>query len=290
MLNFETSWTLNGRRPMFRRADGGALRAGRDGAGRGRGASGCAAGNILGHVFHPEVSGDDRLHALFLGLVAHREPRGRPVRSPVEVAAFATSRSVAAVGRAGADGSSRDDDSRGVRRDDERPFQVGDDQAQEGGHRRPRGKMFAKLIKNIEVAARTGGGDPDGNPTLFDAIQKAKKSSVPNDNIDRAVKRGSGAEAGGADYQTITYEGYGPNGVAVLIECLTDNRNRAATEVRVAVTRNGGTMADPGQRVLPVHPQGRRDGAAAVQRLDGFRGRPDAGRARRRRRGGQRPG
>ena len=109
-----------------------------------------------------------------------------------------------------------------------------------------RGKMFAKLIKNIEVAARTGGGDPDGNPTLYDAIQKAKKSSVPNDNIDRAVKRGSGADAGGADYQTITYEGYGPNGVAVLIECLTDNRNRAATEVRIAMTRNGGQMADPG--------------------------------------------
>jgi len=109
-----------------------------------------------------------------------------------------------------------------------------------------RGKMFAKLIKNIEVAARTGGGDPTGNPTLYDAIQKAKKSSVPNDNIDRAVKRGSGAEAGGADYQTIMYEGYGPNGVAVLIECLTDNRNRAASEVRVAVTRNGGSMGDPG--------------------------------------------
>jgi YebC/PmpR family DNA-binding regulatory protein len=109
-----------------------------------------------------------------------------------------------------------------------------------------RGKLFAKLIKNIEVAARTGGGDPDGNPTLYDAIQKAKKSSVPNDNIDRALKRGSGADAGGADYQTITYEGYGPNGVAVLVECLTDNRNRAATEVRLAMTRNGGTMADPG--------------------------------------------
>jgi YebC/PmpR family DNA-binding regulatory protein len=109
-----------------------------------------------------------------------------------------------------------------------------------------RGKMFAKLIKNIEVAARTGGGDPAGNPTLYDAIQKAKKTSVPNDNIDRAVKRGSGAEAGGADWQTITYEGYGPNGVAILIECLTDNRNRAASEVRVAVTRNGGSMADPG--------------------------------------------
>ena len=109
-----------------------------------------------------------------------------------------------------------------------------------------RGKMFAKLIKNIEVAARTGGGDPAGNPTLYDAIQKAKKSSVPNDNIDRAVKRGSGADAGGADYQTIMYEGYGPGGVALLIECLTDNRNRAASEVRTAMTRNGGTMADPG--------------------------------------------
>ncbi|HEY0530856.1 MAG TPA: YebC/PmpR family DNA-binding transcriptional regulator, partial [Actinoplanes sp.] len=97
-----------------------------------------------------------------------------------------------------------------------------------------RGKMFAKLIKNIEVAARTGGGDPTGNPTLYDAIQKAKKSSVPNDNINNAVKRGSGLEAGGADWQTIMYEGYGPNGVALLIECLTDNRNRAATEVRTA--------------------------------------------------------
>ena len=109
-----------------------------------------------------------------------------------------------------------------------------------------RGKLFAKLIKNIEVAARTGGGDPAGNPTLFDAIQKAKKSSVPNDNIDRAVKRGSGAEAGGVDYQGITYEGYAAGGVAVLIECLTDNRNRAASEVRTAMTRNGGSMADPG--------------------------------------------
>ena len=109
-----------------------------------------------------------------------------------------------------------------------------------------RGKLFAKLIKNIEVAARMGGGDPAGNPTLYDAIQKAKKSSVPNDNIDRAVKRGSGAEAGGAEYQTIMYEGYGPNGVAFLIECLTDNRNRAAMEVRTAMTRNGGSLADPG--------------------------------------------
>ena len=109
-----------------------------------------------------------------------------------------------------------------------------------------RGKLFAKLIKNIEVAARTGGGDTDGNPTLFDAIQKARKTSVPLDNIERAVKRGSGAEAGGSDWQTIMYEGYGPNGVAVLIECLTDNRNRAAMEVRTAMSRNAGSMADPG--------------------------------------------
>src|SRR5690606_1643084 len=109
-----------------------------------------------------------------------------------------------------------------------------------------RGELFAKLIKNVEVAARTGGGDPAGNPTLYDAIQKAKKASVPNDNIERAVKRGSGAEGGASEYQTIMYEGYGPNGVAVLIECLTDNRNRAASEVRTAMTRNGGSMADPG--------------------------------------------
>ncbi|MFE7842511.1 YebC/PmpR family DNA-binding transcriptional regulator [Streptomyces sp. NPDC057474] len=109
-----------------------------------------------------------------------------------------------------------------------------------------RGKLFAKLIKNIEVAARMGGIDIEGNPTLYDAIQKAKKQSVPNKNIDSAVKRGGGLEAGGADYETIMYEGYGPNGVAVLIECLTDNRNRAASDVRVAMTRNGGSMADPG--------------------------------------------
>ena len=109
-----------------------------------------------------------------------------------------------------------------------------------------RGKLFARLIKNIEVAARTGGGDPAGNPTLYDAIGKAKKNSVPNDNIDRAVKRGSGQEAGAADYQTVMYEGYGPSGVAVLVECLTDNRNRAATDVRTAFTRNGGSLADAG--------------------------------------------
>lgn len=119
-----------------------------------------------------------------------------------------------------------------------------------------RGKLFAKLIKNIEVAARMGGVDIEGNPTLYDAIQKAKKQSVPNKNIDSAVKRGGGLEAGGADYETIMYEGYGPNGVAVLIECLTDNRNRAASDVRVAMTRNGGNMADPGSVSYLFHRKG----------------------------------
>ena len=109
-----------------------------------------------------------------------------------------------------------------------------------------RSKLFAKLVKAVEVSARIGGPDPEGNPTLYDAIQKARKSSVPVDNIERAIKRGGGLDTGAADYQTIMYEGYGPSGVAVLIECLTDNRNRAASEVRVAVTRNHGNMADPG--------------------------------------------
>jgi YebC/PmpR family DNA-binding regulatory protein len=119
-----------------------------------------------------------------------------------------------------------------------------------------RGKLFAKLIKNVEVAARSGGGDPAGNPTLFDAIQKAKKSSVPNENIDRAVRRGSGLDSGGAAYESITYEGYAPGGVAVLVECLTDNRNRAASDVRTAFTRNGGSMADPGSVAYLFHRKG----------------------------------
>jgi YebC/PmpR family DNA-binding regulatory protein len=109
-----------------------------------------------------------------------------------------------------------------------------------------RAKSFAKLIKNIEVAAKLGGADLSGNPTLVDAIQKAKKTSVPNDNIDRAVKRGAGLSGESIEYLTIMYEGYGPNGVALLIECLTDNKNRAAAEVRTAMSRNGGNMADPG--------------------------------------------
>ena len=109
-----------------------------------------------------------------------------------------------------------------------------------------RGKLFAKLIKNIEIAAKMGGPDPAGNPTLFDAIQKAKKQSVPNKNIDSAVKRGGGIDGGGVNYESIMYEVYGAGGVGLLVECLTYNKNRAAMETRTAVTRNGGTMADPG--------------------------------------------
>ena len=109
-----------------------------------------------------------------------------------------------------------------------------------------RAKSFAKLIKNIEVAAKLGGADLSGNPTLVDAVQKAKKTSVPNDNIDRAIKRGAGLTGDSVEYTTIMYEAYGPNGIAILIECLTDNKNRAAAEVRLGVTRNGGTMADIG--------------------------------------------
>jgi YebC/PmpR family DNA-binding regulatory protein len=127
-----------------------------------------------------------------------------------------------------------------------------------------RGKLFARLIKNVEVAARTGGGDPAGNPTLYDAIQKARKNSVPNDNIERALKRGSGQEAGAADWQTVMYEGYGPNGVAILIECLTDNRNRAATEVRTTLSRNGGSLADAGSVAYLFH----RKGVVVVPKAD----------------------
>jgi YebC/PmpR family DNA-binding regulatory protein len=109
-----------------------------------------------------------------------------------------------------------------------------------------RAKLWAKLIRNLEVAARNGGPDIEGNPTLYDAVYKARKNSVPNDNIDRAVKRGSGANGEGADYQNILYEGYGAGGVAILVECLTDNKNRAAAEVRLAFTKNSGNLADPG--------------------------------------------
>ena len=109
-----------------------------------------------------------------------------------------------------------------------------------------RAKSFAKLIKNIEVAAKIGGADLSGNPTLVDAVQKAKKTSVPNENIDRAIKRGAGLTGESIDYQTIMYEGYGPNGVALLVECLTDNRNRTGSDIRSIFSKGGGSMAEPG--------------------------------------------
>jgi YebC/PmpR family DNA-binding regulatory protein len=128
-----------------------------------------------------------------------------------------------------------------------------------------RAKAFAKLIKNIEVAAKMGGADFAGNPTLADAVYKAKKASVPNDNIDRAVKRGAGLSGESIDYMTIMYEGYGPSGVALLIECLTDNKNRAAAEVRTAMARNGGTMADPGSVAYNFA----RKGVISITKVDG---------------------
>lgn len=108
-----------------------------------------------------------------------------------------------------------------------------------------RGKLFAKTIRIIEVAAREGGGNPDANPTLSDAIARARSISMPNDTIERAVKRGTG-EIEGVKYETLVYEGYAPGGVAVLAEVLTDNRNRAAADVRKIFTKNGGTLGDPG--------------------------------------------
>ena len=128
-----------------------------------------------------------------------------------------------------------------------------------------RAKLFAKLIKNIEVAARLGGTDLDGNPALYDAVQKGKKASLPSDNIDRAIKRGAGVGADSVEYMTIMYEGYGPNGVALLVECLTDNKNRAAAEVRLAMRDNGGTMADPGS----VSYQFSRKGVIVVNKVAG---------------------
>src|ERR687895_138012 len=108
-----------------------------------------------------------------------------------------------------------------------------------------RGKLFAKLIRQIEVAAREGGGDVAANATLRTMVEKARDASVPLDTIDRAVKRGTG-ELEGVTYVSVTYEGYAPNGVAVIAECLTDNRNRAASEIKNIFTRNGGSLAEPG--------------------------------------------
>ncbi|PTW91701.1 YebC/PmpR family DNA-binding regulatory protein [Microbacteriaceae bacterium MWH-Ta3] len=128
-----------------------------------------------------------------------------------------------------------------------------------------RAKSFAKLIKNIEVAAKMGGADMSGNPTLVDAVYKAKKTSVPNDNIDRAIKRGAGLSGESIEYMTIMYEGYAAGGVALLIECLTDNKNRAAAETRTAMSRNGGTMADPGSVAYNFT----RKGVISITKVDG---------------------
>ena len=107
-----------------------------------------------------------------------------------------------------------------------------------------RGKLFAKLIKQVEVAARTGGGDPDANPTLRTMFQKARDNSVPLDTIERAVKRGTG-ELEGVNYETVTYEGYAPGGIALLIECLTDNRNRTSGDVRSTCRRTAARWPSP---------------------------------------------
>lgn len=128
-----------------------------------------------------------------------------------------------------------------------------------------RAKSFAKLIKNIEVAAKIGGADLAGNPTLYDAVQKAKKTSVPNDNIDRAIKRGAGIGGEAVSYESIMYEAYGPSGVAFLVECLTDNKNRAAAEVRTLLSRNGGTLADPGSVAYNFT----RKGVISITKTDG---------------------
>ena len=114
-----------------------------------------------------------------------------------------------------------------------------------GAADKKRGKLFAKLIKQVEVAARQGGGDPDANPTLRTMFQKARDASVPLDTIERAVKRGTG-ELEGVDYESITYEGYAPHGVALYVETLTDNRNRTGSEVRSLLSKNGGSLAEPG--------------------------------------------
>ena len=118
-------------------------------------------------------------------------------------------------------------------------------QHRKGAQDRKRGKLFTKLIREVTVAARTSGGDPDANPRLRLAIDKAKAQSMPKDNIERAIKRGSG-ELDGSDYEEILYEGYGPGGVAVMVDCLTDNRNRTVADVRHAFTKFGGNLGADG--------------------------------------------
>jgi len=116
---------------------------------------------------------------------------------------------------------------------------------QKGAKDKARGKLFAKVLRQVEVAAREGGGDPDANPTLRTMFQKARDASIPMDTIERAIKRGTG-ELEGVTYEQITYEGYAPGGVAVLVEVLTDNRNRTGADIRSLFSRNGGSIAEPG--------------------------------------------
>ena len=132
---------------------------------------------------------------------------------------------------------------------------------QKGAKDKARGKLFAKLIRQVEVAAREGGGDPTANATLRTMVQKARDASVPLDTIERAVKRGTG-ELEGVRYEAVSYEGYASSGVAVIVECLTDNRNRTGAEVRSLFSRNGGSMAEPGA----VSWQFERRGVVAVDR------------------------
>jgi YebC/PmpR family DNA-binding regulatory protein len=124
-----------------------------------------------------------------------------------------------------------------------------------GAADKARGKLFAKLIRQVEVAAREGGGDSDSNPTLRTMYQKAREASVPLDTIERAIKRGTG-ELEGVRYEQVSYEGYAPSGVAVIVECLTDNRNRAGADIRSVFTKNGGSMAEPGSVAWQFHRRG----------------------------------
>src|SRR6516162_5371032 len=138
-----------------------------------------------------------------------------------------------------------------------------------GAADKARGKLFAKLIRQVEVAAREGGGDPDSNPTLRTMFQKAREASVPLDTIERAIKRGTG-ELEGVRYEQVAYEGYAPHGVAVIVECLTDNRNRTGADIRSTFSKNGGSMAEPGS----VSWQFERKGSILVSKSGGSGGKP----------------
>ena len=175
----------------------------------------CRQGPVLVAAFHPELAGDVRLHQLFL----------ESARS---------SRDTVPYGAAGGGGLGMSGHSKWATI-----------KHKKGAADKARGKLFAKLIRQVEVAAREGGGDPDANPTLRTMFQKAREASVPLDTIERAIKRGTG-ELEGVRYEQVAYEGYAPGGVAVIVECLTDNRNRTGADIRSVFSKNGGSMAEPG--------------------------------------------